>query len=55
MSETCEKLGVTHPIAALKSGLKNNWMKKIGSCEQTLKPPHWNNASLSFVPEITDN
>ena len=36
MSETCQKLAFTHPIVVLKSGLKNNGMKKIGSCEPTL-------------------
>ena len=29
MLETCQKLVFTHPIVALKSGLKNNWMKKL--------------------------
>ena len=29
MSETCQKLAFTHPIGVLKSGLKNNWMKKL--------------------------
>ena len=29
MSVTCQKLAFTHPIAVLKSGLKNNWMKKL--------------------------
>ena len=29
MSETCQKLAFTHPIVVLKSGLKNNWMKKL--------------------------
>ena len=29
MSETCQKLTFTHLIVVLKSGLKNNWMKKL--------------------------
>ena len=29
MSETCKKLAFTHPVVVLKSGLKNNWMKKL--------------------------
>ena len=29
MSETCQKLAFAHPIVVLKSGLKNNWMKKL--------------------------
>ena len=29
-SETCQKLAFTHPIVVLKSGLKNNWIKKLG-------------------------
>ena len=29
MSETCQELAFTHPIVVLKSGLKNNWMKKL--------------------------
>ena len=29
MSETYQKLAFTHPIVVLKSGLKNNWMKKL--------------------------
>ena len=29
MSETCQKLAFTHPIVVLKSGLKNNWIKKL--------------------------
>ena len=37
MSETCQKLAFTHPIVVLKSGLKNNWMKKIRSCQLTFK------------------
>ena len=29
MSETYQKLAFAHPIVVLKSGLKNNWMKKL--------------------------
>ena len=29
MLQTCQKLAFTHPIVVLKSGLKNNWMKKL--------------------------
>ena len=29
MSETCQKLASTHPVVVSKSGLKNNWMKKL--------------------------
>ena len=36
MSETCQKLVFTHPIVVLKSGLKNNWMKKLDHVNQLL-------------------
>ena len=36
MSETCQKLAFTHPIAVLKSGLKNNWMKKLDRVNRPL-------------------
>ena len=29
MSEIGQQTAFTHPIVALKSGLKNNWMKKL--------------------------
>ena len=38
MSETCQKLAFTHPIVVLKSGLKNNWIKKLDDeCEPTFR------------------
>ena len=37
MSETCQKLAFTHPIVVLKSGLKNNWMKKLDRVNRPLK------------------
>ena len=37
MSETCQKLTFTHPIVVLKSGLKNNWMKKLDRVNRPLK------------------
>ena len=36
MSETCQKLAFTHPIVVLKSGLKNNWMKKLDRVNRPL-------------------
>ena len=36
MSETCQKLAFTHPIAVLKSGLKNNCMKKLDRVNRPL-------------------
>ena len=36
MSETCQKLVFTHPIVVLKSGLKDNWMKKFYRVSQPL-------------------
>ena len=37
MSETCQKLVFTHPIVVLKSGLKNNWMKKLDRVNRPLQ------------------
>ena len=37
MSETCQKLAFTHPIVVLKSGLKNNWMKKLDRVNRPLE------------------
>ena len=37
MSETCQKLAVTHPIVVLKIGLKNNWMKKLDRVNRPLR------------------
>ena len=36
MSETCQKLAFTHPIIVLKSGLRNNWMKKLDRVNRPL-------------------
>ena len=36
MSETCQKLAFTHPIVVSKSGLKNNWMKKLDHVNRPL-------------------
>ena len=36
MSETCQKLAFIHPIVVLKSGLKNNWMKKLDRVDRSL-------------------
>ena len=36
MSETCQKLVFTHPVV-LKSGLKNNWMKKLDRVNRPLE------------------
>ena len=36
MSETCQKLAFTHPIVVLRSGLKNNWIKKLDRVNQPL-------------------
>ena len=32
----CQKLAFTHPIVVLKSGLKNNWMKKLDHVNRPL-------------------
>ena len=37
MSETCQKLAFAHPIVVLKSGLKNNWMKKLDCVNRPLE------------------
>ena len=37
MSETCQKLAFTHPIVILKSGLKNNWVKKLDRVNRPLR------------------
>ena len=36
MSETYQKLAFTHPSVVLKSGLKNNWMKKLDRVNRPL-------------------
>ena len=36
MTETCQKLAFTHPVVVLKSGLKNNWMKKLDRVNRPL-------------------
>ena len=36
ISETCQKLAFTHSIVVLKSGLKNNWMKKLDRVNRPL-------------------
>ena len=36
MSKTSQKLVFTHPVVVLKSGLKNNWMKKLDSVNRPL-------------------
>ena len=36
MLETCQKLAFTDPIVVLKSGLKNNWMKKLDGVNRPL-------------------
>ena len=47
MSETCQKLAFTHPIVVLKSGLKNNWMKKLDRVNRPLNNYPWTRLSLS--------
>ena len=37
MSETGQQLAFTHPIVVLKSGLKNNWMKKLDCVNRPLR------------------
>ena len=53
MSETCQKLAFTHPIVVLKSGLKNNWMKKL---DHVNRPLHYNNMKTAsiFIKHILD-
>ena len=36
MSETCQKLAFTHLIVVLKSGLENNWMRKLDRVNRPL-------------------
>ena len=36
MPETCQQLAFTHSVAVLKSGLKNNWMKKLDRVNRPL-------------------
>ena len=45
VSETCQKLAFTHPIVVLKSGLKNNWMKKLDLVNRPLE--HVSDVTLS--------
>ena len=47
MSETCQKLAFMHPIVVLKSGLKNNWMKKLDRVNRPLQS-YWN-FSFSYI------
>ena len=44
MSETCQKWAFTHPIVVLKSGLKNNWMKKSDRVNRPIEG--WKNGRL---------
>ena len=46
MSETCQKLVFTHPVVVLKSGLKNNWMKKL---DRVSRPLSHLNQAVSIV------
>ena len=46
MSETCQKLAFTHPIVVLKSGLKNNWMKKLDRVNRPLQKSQHESTTL---------
>ena len=46
MSETSQKLAFTHPIVVLKSGLKNNWMKKLDRVNRPLEPANFELSEL---------
>ena len=37
MLETCQKLAFTYSIVVSKSGLKNNWMKKLNRVNRPLE------------------
>ena len=54
MSETCQKLGFTHPIVVLKSGLKNNWMKKLDRVNRPLNNYPWTRLSVGIIGVIKD-
>ena len=51
MSETCQKLAFTHPIVVLKSGLKNNWMKKLDRVNRPLKDKRGSSYDFMFRRE----
>ena len=54
VSETCQKLTFTHPIVVLKSGLKNNWMKKLDRVNRHLGPVHMIPGQLIAPGQLTD-
>ena len=53
MSETCQKLAFTHPIVVLKSGLKNNWIKKLDHVNRPLDQQLLRSLPFDHVTEIT--
>ena len=56
MSETCQKLAFTHPIAVLQSELKNNWMKKLDrvNLPQKLLTNVFRNEAMSVSSETNE-
>ena len=54
MSETCQKLAFTHPIVVLKSGLKNNWMKKLDRVSRRLERVNFHMAKDSHLRDYLE-
>ena len=59
MFETCQRLAFTYPIVVLKSGLKNNWMRKLDRVNRLLVrfekfslPRIWKVPNLVFIFNI---
>ena len=48
MSENCQKLAFTNQIVVLKSGLKNNWMKKLDRVNRPL------DKQIGMEPSVID-
>ena len=55
---TCQKLAFKHPIVVLKSGLKNNWMKKLDRVNWPLKQSYFiadETRDFSCIPVLPEN
>ena len=50
MLETCQRVAFTYPIVVLKSGLKNNWMRKLDRVYRPLA--HFENSSLPRIWKV---
>ena len=52
MSETCQKLAFTHPIVVLKSGLKNNRMKKLDRVNRPLDELETDQTKFEYLKSL---